>query len=74
MAQHETISGWKARAYLLCDQAASVRSVRAGLADANQSVPESEIAAALDDLVTRRLMITERGRYLSLAIPESQPK
>jgi ribosomal peptide maturation radical SAM protein 1 len=69
--QRITIGGWRAAAYLYCeDKAHSAARVAAGLAAQGLSgVGPDDVAPFLRTCVSRRLMVTEQGRYLSLALP-----
>jgi ribosomal peptide maturation radical SAM protein 1 len=67
-ARHE-LRGLPARVYQLCDTA---RSVPALLRDPSLAADEAALRAVLDDLVERRLVLGDRGRFQSLAVFRSR--
>jgi ribosomal peptide maturation radical SAM protein 1 len=66
-----TISGWRAEVYEFCgDKARNAPRIAAELA--GHGVPDlsaDDIGRFLETCVDLRLMVTEKGRYLSLALP-----
>lgn len=63
-----TLRGRSAAIYLACDAGASLAELRKLCGRALADVADEQIAALLQDLVNRRLMYEENGRYLSLAL------
>lgn len=65
--------GWAAAAYLGCGETPRTPAALARrLAGGAGSPTESQVAAFLDECVKDRTMISERGRYLSLALPTAR--
>jgi ribosomal peptide maturation radical SAM protein 1 len=69
VAERHVLVGVAARVYELCDIA---RTIPALLRDPSLGRDETELRAVLDSLVTNRLMLTDKGRYLSLAVFRSR--
>ena len=67
-AEHH-LQGLDAQLYLRCDSAQTL----AGLQQRTLSAPADDVAAHLQQLVARNLMVEIRGRYLSLAVLRSRP-
>lgn len=65
--------GVAARVIEICNEAAkSVEQIRVALASSGtEAVAEEELNAALESLTSRRILYEERGKYLTLAIPEN---
>jgi ribosomal peptide maturation radical SAM protein 1 len=70
----QRFDGTAARVIEVCNEAAkSVEQIRAALLQQNNAVlaSDDEVAAALAELTSRRILYEERGKYLTLAIPEN---
>jgi ribosomal peptide maturation radical SAM protein 1 len=69
--QRFTIGGWRAEAYEYCgDKAHSAPRIAAALSERSGPAPsEQDIGRFLATCVSRRLMVAEKGRYLSIALP-----
>ncbi|MSP62210.1 MAG: RiPP maturation radical SAM protein 1 [Myxococcales bacterium] len=66
------LEGDEARIYLACDGGATPEGIARRLArGAKDDLSAGEIRRFLDDLTAARLAFEERGRYLSLALPEN---
>jgi hypothetical protein len=63
--------GWRAEVYQYCgDKAHSAPRIAAALADlGGHDASAEDIGRFLATCVSRRLMVGEKGRYLSIALP-----
>jgi ribosomal peptide maturation radical SAM protein 1 len=67
-----TLRGVEAQLYRSCHSGATPAALWKRLSEQDRAeLPVEEIEAFLEELVERRLMFTEGGKYLSLAIPAS---
>jgi len=69
-----TIRSWSALAYLACDDKPHTAELVARLLESEHgtSVATQRISAFFDECVKQRLMVTENGKYLALALPENK--
>ncbi|HET9895221.1 MAG TPA: RiPP maturation radical SAM C-methyltransferase [Streptosporangiaceae bacterium] len=66
------LTGWQAQAYEACgDSPRTVARVRDQLAESGSELTEREVSSLLRRFCRSGVMVSEAGRYLSLAIPEN---
>jgi ribosomal peptide maturation radical SAM protein 1 len=71
-ARRAVLTGWQAKAYELCgDKPHSADRVRTALKSAGHAVTTAQVTLLLDRCCRSGVMVSEDGRYLSLAIPEN---
>ena len=62
------MTGTAARIYEYCDKAQSLARIVDVMKQADAELTEDEVSGILDDFISRKLMVQEGNRYLSLAV------
>ena len=66
--QSYVLSGLERAAYEYCDQLRSLRSIVRYLRQRTETIHETRVKEFLDSVIANRLMVTDGGHYLSLAL------